>query len=205
MRGMATIEEIRRTNLAKLRDEAGGVRKLADAVGVSEAQMSQWLNGSADSKSGKPRGMRSDSVRRIETAMKKAEGWLDAPEAVISLVAQPVSQAVHTLPTQRTWEELMDRGVLPQWPEEVTVVVPDRALEPHVMRGDHLAFEACSEAEPTSVVVIETEDGKRWIRRLVRRADGSLWGTATSDAFPEFKATKILARAVRRTSQFNGF
>lgn len=73
---MATIEEIRRTKLAILRDEAGGVRKLADAVGVSEAQMSQWLNGSADSKSGKPRGMRSDSVRRIEAAMKKPEGWL---------------------------------------------------------------------------------------------------------------------------------
>lgn len=99
MRAMATIEEIRRTKLAILRDEAGGVRKLADAVGVSEAQMSQWLNGSADSKSGKPRGMRSDSVRRIEAAMKKPEGWLDAQASLVeSLEAQPVSQFVPNLP-----------------------------------------------------------------------------------------------------------
>lgn len=138
-------------------------------------------------------------------ALPEAKTLLAHIGAAETPLAQPVSQAVHNLPKTRNWEDVMDRGVMPQWPAEVTVIVPDRALEPNVMRGDHLAFEACNEAEPTSVVVIETEDGKRWIRRLVRRADGSLWGAATSNAFPEFAATKILARAVRRTSQFNGF
>lgn len=99
----------------------------------------------------------------------------------------------------------MHREKLSVWPAEVTVIVPDRALEPHVMRGDHLTFESAHEAEPTSVVVIELEDGSRWIRRLVRKADGSLWGATTSDAFPEFPAVKILARAVRRSSPFSGF
>ncbi|RZL40147.1 MAG: S24 family peptidase [Rubrivivax sp.] len=122
-----------------------------------------------------------------------------------TLVAQSVSQAVANLPSTTSWEAVMDREKMPIWPDEITVIVPDRALEPHVMSGDHVTFEACSEAEPTSVVVLEIEDGSRWIRRLVRRADGSLWGAATKDAFPEFPATKILARAVRRSSPFNGF
>lgn len=122
-------------------------------------------------------------------------------------VAQPVSQAV-AYPSVKSWEEVMHRDLMPQWPTEVTVVVPDRALEPHVMRGDHLTFERCDVAEPTNVVVLETDDGARWIRRLVRKADGSLWGVpdrSMEDAFPPFKADKILARATRRSTPFNGF
>lgn len=75
---MSTIEETRRANLIALRDEAGGVRKLAEKVGVSEAQLSQWINASKDSRTGKPRGMRRESARRIEEAMGRGPGWLDA-------------------------------------------------------------------------------------------------------------------------------
>lgn len=76
---MSTIEQIRRTNLATLRDEAGGVRKLSELVDVSESQLSQWINGSKDSKTGRPRGMRPESARRIEKAMGRDPGWLDVP------------------------------------------------------------------------------------------------------------------------------
>ncbi len=102
----------------------------------------------------------------------------------------------------------MNRGVMPQWPEEVTVVVPDDALEPHVKKGDFLTFEACDTADPKKVVVLELADGSRWIRRLVVKPNGELWGATTSDAFPEFRAdgpNKIVACATRKASPFSGF
>lgn len=86
---MLTIDEIRRMNLAALRDQFEGVKQLADVVGVSESQMSQWLNGSADSKTGRARGMRSDSARRIEKKTKKPDGWLDQQHAANSAAAGP--------------------------------------------------------------------------------------------------------------------
>lgn len=99
----------------------------------------------------------------------------------------------------------MHREKMEKWPASLTVVVPDQALEPHVMAGDYVTFEACDSAPPKSVVIIERADGTRWMRRLVVRADGLLWGATTSDAFPEFPADKIIARATRRSSDFSGF
>lgn len=74
---MATVDQIRRDNLALLFKEYESWKALADAVEVSESQLSQWANGSADSKTGRPRGMRPESCRRIEKATGKLEGWMD--------------------------------------------------------------------------------------------------------------------------------
>lgn len=71
------IDEIRRDNMAILVKEMGSVKALADLLAASDSQVSQWLLGSAHSKTGKPRGMRPVSARKIEKACKKTEGWLD--------------------------------------------------------------------------------------------------------------------------------
>jgi hypothetical protein len=73
-----TVDEIRRANLRALVNEAGGQAKLARVVGISEAQMTQWINGSPDSRTGKARGMRPESCRRVEEAAGKPPGWMDA-------------------------------------------------------------------------------------------------------------------------------
>lgn len=143
-----------------------------------------------------------------EATEKKLAGLPEMRKVHVDIhqtLAQPLSQLVPYLPVAMDWEELMNKQKLPNWPKEVTVVVPDGALEPHVRRGDHLTFESCESAEPTSVVVVETEDGERWIRRLVRKEDGSLWAASTTDALPSFPAVKILAKATRRSSPFSGF
>ncbi len=75
---MTTVDDIRRERLATLISEAGGVAKLANKLGKSSAQISQWLNASPDSKTGRPRGMRPDSCREIESACGKQTGWMDA-------------------------------------------------------------------------------------------------------------------------------
>jgi hypothetical protein len=74
---MKMIDEIRRDNMATLVKEMGSVKAIAEALGSSESQISQWLLGSAHSKTGKPRGMRAGSARKIETACRKPAGWLD--------------------------------------------------------------------------------------------------------------------------------
>ena len=74
---MKTIDEIRRENLRQYADHLGGVAKLAACLQKSHAQTSQWLNGSKDSKTKKPRGMSDESARLIETKLGQPRGWLD--------------------------------------------------------------------------------------------------------------------------------
>jgi hypothetical protein len=76
---MATTDEIRRERLHLLKKEAGGVRELTEKLERSYSQVSQWLNGSKDSKSGKPRAIASKTARWIEAKLGKEEGWMDQP------------------------------------------------------------------------------------------------------------------------------
>lgn len=75
---MKSIDEIRRENLALLRHEFGSLRGLAVILDRDESQVSQWMQGSKNSGTGKPRGMRSDTARYIETCTNKKSGWMDA-------------------------------------------------------------------------------------------------------------------------------
>lgn len=74
---MKTIDEIHRLNLVVLVQEFGGVGKLADTIERSSSQVSQWINASANSATGKPRGLGPSSCRLIERACGKPKGWMD--------------------------------------------------------------------------------------------------------------------------------
>ena len=75
---MQTIEEVRRARLAILESEAGSQAKLADQLGKSPAQLSQWKNASPTT-TGRARAISSDAAREIEAKMGKERGWMDAP------------------------------------------------------------------------------------------------------------------------------
>lgn len=74
---MKTIDDIRRENLATLVSEAGSITALAKTLDRDVAQVSQWLNGSINSGTGKPRGIRSTSCRFIELQCNKPVGWME--------------------------------------------------------------------------------------------------------------------------------
>lgn len=74
---MKTIEEIRVENLRTLVVECGGNSGLARVSGKSDAQISQWLNRTRDSKTGKERGMSADVCRELEKACHRPTGWMD--------------------------------------------------------------------------------------------------------------------------------
>jgi len=86
------IDDIRRDNIALLVQEYGSLVALANRLERDSSQVSQWLNGSKNSGTGKKRGMRSDSARYIEEKCGKPTGWLDvAHNGVKAAVFEPAS------------------------------------------------------------------------------------------------------------------
>jgi hypothetical protein len=75
---MKTVEEIRRERLAMLRAECGTLGALAERLDKSGPQVSQWLNASTNSGTGKARGISSDECRKIEEKFDKPRGWMDS-------------------------------------------------------------------------------------------------------------------------------
>lgn len=80
--GMKDIDEIRRENLRTIENECGGPAIAASLLDMSPAQFINLRNGAKDSKTGKPRGMRKSTARRIEFAAKKPAGWLDIDHSI---------------------------------------------------------------------------------------------------------------------------
>lgn len=76
---MKTIEDIRHENLLAIVSELGANKALADLIQKDPAQVSQWVNRSPNSKTGRPRNISSDTARLTETATGKPSGWMDAP------------------------------------------------------------------------------------------------------------------------------
>ena len=74
---MKDIDEIRRENLRAIELEFGGPAGTAKRLGMSNAQFTNLRDGAKDSKTGKPRGMRKETARKIEVAAGKPIGWLD--------------------------------------------------------------------------------------------------------------------------------
>jgi hypothetical protein len=91
-RAMKDIDEIRRDNLRALEAEAGNPTKAAATAGMKST--SQWSNlrkGASDSKTGKARGLRKSTARKIERAFGKPDYWLDIDH---STHADPEEQRV---------------------------------------------------------------------------------------------------------------
>ncbi len=108
---MRTIEEIRRRNMETLIEEHGGIQKLADVLESSHSQTSQWLHGFKDSKTGRPRGLSSDSARRIERLTNKPHGWLDVehgrPYASKSKEAELAARIIDEMPDDQEKERAL--------------------------------------------------------------------------------------------------
>ncbi|HJV75375.1 MAG TPA: hypothetical protein VJ654_14205 [Noviherbaspirillum sp.] len=82
---MKTIDEIRRERLALLKAEYGGVGKLAEQLEKSFSQVSQWINASTHSATGKTRGISDEQCRMIEEKCEKPRGWMDSDPDMIDV------------------------------------------------------------------------------------------------------------------------
>lgn len=79
---MKPIESIRQENLRALSNDLGGQARLAERIGKSPAQISQWLTGTK-MPSGKPRSVSSESAREIERILDLPKNWMDTPGDVV--------------------------------------------------------------------------------------------------------------------------
>lgn len=79
MAGMETIGDIRHANLTDLVARADGPGKFAELIQREPSQVSQWLNRSPDSKTGRPRQIGDVSARHIEKMLRLPKGWMDSP------------------------------------------------------------------------------------------------------------------------------
>lgn len=79
---MKTIEETYRERLQMLIEKHGGQTNLGKLIDKSPTQISQWINASPDSKTGKPRSLKSDTAREIEIALDLPKAWFDQPISV---------------------------------------------------------------------------------------------------------------------------
>lgn len=157
-----TIESIRRTNLAAVVAEAGGVKRAADRLGISPSQLSQWLHGAPDSKTGKPRGMGAGSCRKVESAFGRPEGWMDRQHAVAGEppapwhVAQDLShEDAQTAIPLVPWELLME----PVADQIFRTRLPDDALAPDFPRGTEIVWSTTRRLAPGRLVLLRDRHG----------------------------------------------
>ncbi|WP_080487164.1 hypothetical protein [Burkholderia ubonensis] len=89
---MKDIDEIRRDNLRIIETECGGPAAAAAACGMSHSQFTNLRDGAKDSKTGRPRGMRVATARKIEERVGKPVGWLDTDHSIAASMT-PSSEA----------------------------------------------------------------------------------------------------------------
>ena len=74
---MKDIDQIRADNLHLLQKEFGSASATADRLEMTLSQFQNLRDRAKDSKTGKPRGMRKETARKIEDRAGKHSGWLD--------------------------------------------------------------------------------------------------------------------------------
>lgn len=199
MADMKTIDEIRRENLARLVEEAHGPTAFAVQIERSQSQVSQWLNASPDSKSGKPRTISSASCRYIEQKTGKPDGWMD--QQIAEHEASPrndvVARANHdgalAIPVSDAWGSMglgapqpehevivsgvtvsMDwvRNSLPRisHPSKLSVLTAfGRSMEPTLEDGDTMLVDRGISEIREDGIFVIALDDELYIKRVQRR------------------------------------
>lgn len=105
-------KEIRRANMLMLAEELGSLRVLADKTGTDAKYLSQVKN-RWRRPGGQPTGMGDDVARRIEDALQKPRGWMDAPQKKGAKGAESAM-----LSTKEEMLLLLFRGLTPEQQRE---------------------------------------------------------------------------------------
>lgn len=82
-----TVEDIRRSNLLSLIQEAGSAAKLATVSGVPAPYISQVKRAVQHSNGNGARVMGHDIARRLEAHMGKPRGWMDTDHSALHIAS----------------------------------------------------------------------------------------------------------------------
>lgn len=185
---MKSIDQIRRNNLVLLRQEFGSLRGLAVILNRDESQVSQWIQGSKNSGTGKPRGMRSETARYIDDCTNKKSGWMDADHSGESNVAAgpAIRGSVPLLSNVQAgaFREVLNNNSGGDGVEQIPTTVPVNrytfavrvqgdSMEPKFTEGMLLIVEPELDPQPGDYVIAKNGSEETTFKQLVK--DGADW------------------------------
>lgn len=186
---MKDIDQIRRENLKLLELEAGSPTSAAKLAGMSLAQFANLREGAKDSKTGKPRGMRKETARKIEASVGKPVGWLDVDHS-----NAPPEHASDTPPTiARPWPfpsipeadiRALDRVQIGRLEGAMALVIaqlkmPVKTLPPRRTAGGLVDIDAATDEFPMDIPALRGQfeaDAARTPRKAAPLASGAVDG-----------------------------
>lgn len=198
---MSTVEENRRQRLILLEKEYGTQVALAEKIGKSPAQISQWKNASKYSGSEKRRVMDRSTARHIEKMTGKPDGWMDQPATVankaptLTVVASNVEAAPELRDTRRIPVVGEVQGGVDGYLEELqypvghgegyvecqssdssafALRVRGDSMHPRYRAGEFIVVEPSIEAQPGDDVVVALKDGRKLLKELNWIRDGEV-------------------------------
>lgn len=199
---MKTIEAIYRENLARLIAEQGSQAKLSKLTGKSPAQISQWLNASIDSKSGKPRVMSRESARELEQLLGKSEGWMDTDHGTESSNVSEIGLGLaptrlvpvvgHVKGGDDGYLDEMQfpvghgEGFVPYWtkdPAAYALRVRGDSMYPRYRAREFIVVTPSIEAVQGNDVVVRLKDGRKLLKQLNWRRDGEVQLMSVNDGY----------------------
>ncbi|WP_313178949.1 S24 family peptidase [Stenotrophomonas sp.] len=213
---MRPVDEIRRDNLRSLIARHGGQRQFGEAAGVkSPAQISQWVNGSKNSKTGKPRVMSGATARAIEDALGLPSGWIDTdheadanpPSPVPSTETPPgyvrfhlfegaagmgsgvVNQdfpEVMQVMEVAEWEVRRKLGFLPKTGRIQIITGRGPSMRPKIEDGDMVWIDTAFDFFDGDDYYLISYNGETQIKMLQKRNDG-LWVVSANPEFKEWR------------------
>ena len=193
---MKTVDEIRREKLALLIKEHGTSGALAELLGMSPSQLSQWKSASKHSDTGKPRRMSSDSARYIEEKCGKPSGWMDTEENLFPqnvkkvLIAEPENPGLLPIkmvklrlsagisgfafdqqiedgyPIYRPKSWFEKKGFIPE--KLIAVKIKGQSMEPLLSEGNLVVINTADTKLQDGEVYAVNYEGEAVVKRMVR-------------------------------------
>lgn len=189
-----TIEETYRKRLNMLIEEYGGQVKLSDVIKKSPVQISQWVTGAPDSKTGKPRSLKSDTAREIEKLTNKPRAWFDQP-VYVNAINNQINMQNHN--TGNGIQNNTQNNFLPSETHSGSlkkIVMPDNAMLPTFPQGSELTIDTSQTAIIDGKIYEIQSGGLSFIRRIYRQIDGSLKIVCDN---PEFESVIVSSDSVQ--------
>lgn len=189
-----TIEETYRKRLNMLIEEYGGQVKLSDVIKKSPVQISQWVTGAPDSKTGKPRSLKSDTAREIEKLTNKPRAWFDQP-VYVNAINNQINMQNHN--TGNGIQNNTQNNFLPSEKHSGSlkkITMPDNAMLPTFPQGSELTIDT-SQTAIIDGKIYQIQSGERFfIRKIFSQISGSLKIVCDN---PEFESAIVSSDSVQ--------
>ncbi len=172
--------------------------ELARAAGKTPGAVSQW-------RSGQTKRLSAEAALGLESTTGWSAQWWTTGRGPKQRATPSESGVAHELSFSlddhglpMTWESVMSAVELP---DRFCCAVPDDALAPRSPRGTRFTFERNIEPAPGLVVLVEDQDGNRYVRRYAQGL-GNTWTATAAEGYAPLSSdspgVRLVAVAVAR-------